>query len=89
MIKPAFEFVFAFSGIPSFQIFGTGKTKTKTREFILDPTRTIDFPSVEQKTLIQEGDHLLRYKHSFFLSNCYIRIPKVKERKHQEFLAFR
>ncbi|EMJ97787.1 hypothetical protein LEP1GSC193_3374 [Leptospira alstonii serovar Pingchang str. 80-412] len=77
--------VFALFGIPSFQILGAVETKTGTRGYILGQTRTIShwLSGGAEETLIHEGYHLLGCKHSFFLSDCYVRIRTLKELKRK------
>lgn len=76
---------FAFFGIPSFQVLGAVETKTGTRGYILGQTRTIShwLSGGASGTLIHEGYHLLGCGHSFFLSECYLQIQKVKELKRK------
>ncbi|PJZ57718.1 hypothetical protein [Leptospira barantonii] len=84
----AFELVgifMAFFGIPSFQVLGAVENKTGTRGYILGQTRTIShwLAGGSKGTLIHEGYHLLGCGHSFFLSDCYVQIRKVKELKRK------
>ncbi|MDV6237580.1 hypothetical protein CH379_018260 [Leptospira ellisii] len=75
----------AFFGIPSFQVLGAVETRTGTRGYVLGQTRTLTHWIVggPEKTLIHEGYHLLGCGHSFFLSDCYLKIREVKEWKRK------